>query len=271
MIYPLSATKTLAAVNDSLAVYVPNQSIIALTMNTAALAGHTVVFEVSNNATALDDGLSTWDGPSGNWYTVEGQRTNAITLETGATALAATPLYGWIIPIGAFKWFRVRVTAHTSGTATWSLSATNSTVPFAPNVLTALAAGTAIIGDVGSAVRSTAGGLALAYKLPSAAATTNAALVRTGVGRVYKVTGFNAATAVRYLRFYNKATAPVPGTDVPVFSLPLAANSVFEFNTQDIGFSFSLGIGLALTAAAPDLDTTALAAGDILQMTVFYA
>jgi hypothetical protein len=110
-----------------------------------------------------------------------------------------------------------------------------------------------------------------AARLPSAAASVNATLVRAGAGRVYQINGVNAASGatVVYIKLYDKATAPVVGTDVPVYTLACDGNKPFQFDLG--GFQFALGIGYGLTTAAADNGTTALTAGDILGLNIAYA
>lgn len=122
-----------------------------------------------------------------------------------------------------------------------------------------------------SRVSSVAGGFALATRLLSAAATTNGTLVKSSAGRVYKVQGYNASTSVRYLKLYNKASAPTVGTDTPVITLALQPSHGFVLDFGNIGYSFAAGIGYGLTGSFADNDTTALTAGDIVGMNVFYA
>lgn len=91
---------------------VERASNVTISMVAASLVGHNVSFEYSNNST---------DGTDGNWYGVQVVRSNANTVETASGVLAATPVYGWEASVNAYKWFRVRATAHTSGTATYTL------------------------------------------------------------------------------------------------------------------------------------------------------
>lgn len=114
-----------------------------------------------------------------------------------------------------------------------------------------------------------AGGVALTSRIVSAAATTNATNAKVTAGRVYAIQGYNAANAVRWLKLYNKASAPMVGTDVPVKTLALPPSAVFAFDWLD-GYSFTTGIAYALTTGAPDNDTGALTAGDILGLNVDY-
>lgn len=108
-----------------------------------------------------------------------------------------------------------------------------------------------------------------AARLPSAAASVNATLVRAGAGRVYEINGQNASAAVVYLKLYDKATAPTVGTDVPAYTLACAASGPFRFDLG--GFQFALGIGYGLTTVAADNGTTALTAADVLGLNIAYA
>lgn len=107
-------------------------------------------------------------------------------------------------------------------------------------------------------------------RLVSAAASVNPTIVKADNGRVYKITGQNASAAAKYLKLYNKATAPAVGTDTVVETFSLPASSTFDIDFGDIGLYFDTGIGYGLTGANADADTTALTAGDILSLNVFY-
>lgn len=104
-------------------------------------------------------------------------------------------------------------------------------------------------------------------RLLSAAASTNATLVKDGRTALKGIQGYNAAAAARYLKLYNKTSAPTVGTDTPVKTIYLPANTAFVLDFPH-GYDFSLGLGFAITGAAADNDTTACAAGDILCLNV---
>ncbi|MGY3392937.1 hypothetical protein ACVWW6_005528 [Bradyrhizobium sp. USDA 3311] len=144
-----------------------------------------------------------------------------------------------------------------------------------------LAAGANIIGKVGidqttpattngvvGNATSASGGISTTNRLLSAAATTNATNAKGSAGRLYSIQGYNAATAVRYLKLYNKATAPTVGTDTPVKTLVLPPGG-FAFDWP-IGYSFGTGIGYGLTTGSADNDTGALTAGDVLGLNLDY-
>lgn len=99
--------------------------------------------------------------------------------------------------------------------------------------------------------------------LLSSAATTNAASVKNAAGNVYGIVVSNVNAAARYLKLYNKASAPTVGTDVPVLTVPVPATSVVSVNLGALGIRLGTGIAIALTTGAADTDATAVAAAEI--------
>lgn len=114
-----------------------------------------------------------------------------------------------------------------------------------------------------SLAAATSGGLT-PYKLLSAA-TTNATSVKGSAGQLSYLHVTNRhASAVYYLKLFNKATAPTVGTDTPVQTYPIPP-SFGGFNIAlSPGLDFSLGIGLSITAGVADLDTAAVTANDVV-------
>ena len=121
-----------------------------------------------------------------------------------------------------------------------------------------------------AAASAAGGGIALNARLPASAAGTNATLAKASAGRVYRLTALNTTASAKFIKFYNKATAPVPGTDTPVWTEALPVGRT-DLSFDGVGYSFATGIGFALTGAVPDADTTALAAGDIVALNLGYA
>lgn len=111
----------------------------------------------------------------------------------------------------------------------------------------------------------TAGGCTPA-KLISAA-TTNATSVKASAGQLYALQVINLNAATRYLKLYNKATAPTVGTDVPVQTLPIPPNSTTGGGfvlPVPVGMEFTTGIAFALTTGVADADVGAVAANEII-------
>lgn len=100
------------------------------------------------------------------------------------------------------------------------------------------------------------------------AATTNATSVKASPGTVYGLTVNNVNAAVRYLKFYNKASAPTVGTDTPVLTIALPPADVTSVPFP-VGVEFSTGIAFALTTGVADADTAAVAANEHV-VHVFY-
>lgn len=106
--------------------------------------------------------------------------------------------------------------------------------------------------------------------------TTNATLIKAGPGQLTSFYVNNTANGSQaFLKFYDKATAPVVGTDIPklVFALPssitglqVGTNSIYE---PVQGVSFNTGIAIAITGAVADADTTAVALNQIVANIMF--
>jgi hypothetical protein len=114
---------------------------------------------------------------------------------------------------------------------------------------------------------TTTGGATI-YRLLSAA-TTNSNNVKSTAGQLYGWYMFNTSASIKYVKLYNKATAPTVGTDTPVLTFPLPATDGAVQNPSGVGIPFATGIGIAITGAAADADTTAVAANDVI-VNLFY-
>jgi len=73
----------------------------------------------------------------------------------------------------------------------------------------------------------------------------------------------NQNAAVRYVKLYDKATAPTVGTDTPVMTIaiPGGASANVDFTK---GIAFTLGIGFGITTAVADNSTASVAANEIV-------
>lgn len=119
---------------------------------------------------------------------------------------------------------------------------------------------------LGVAEQATATGGYTPGKLNSAA-STNATSVKASAGKLGWVSVTNINASPRYLKFYNKASAPTVGTDTPVLVLLIPGNANGSGNNPAIppqGLNFSTGIAFAITTGAADSDTGAVALNDII-------
>jgi hypothetical protein len=239
-------------------------------------AGANVTFEGSLNST---------NGTDGNWFAVQAVRSNANTIELTTGVLAAAPAYAWELSVNALKFFRVRATAFTSGTQVWTfVPGTYATEPIpaaqisgtqpvsgtvTANIGTgSLAAGTNLVGDVGLQVRANATG-ASSFSNVVSAATTNAQSIKGSAGRVLGWSFVNNATAVRYVKLHNIATAPTAGAGV-VSTIPIPPNGGVSNVTLGQGMGFGTGIGMTIVTGAAATDATSVAAADVVG-TLFFA
>lgn len=94
-------------------------------------------------------------------------------------------------------------------------------------------------------------------RVASSAASGNPAVAKNAAGNVSLWTGINTTGAIVYLQIYNKATAPVLGTDTPYLTVAIPANGrVFDAapntvrNSTGIAFAFTTDVAGATGAAA---------------------
>ena len=73
----------------------------------------------------------------------------------------------------------------------------------------------------------------------------------------------NIGAAVAFVKLFDKATAPVAGTDVPMQTISVPANGVPVTIDCGEGTQFNAGLGLAITNLIATADTTAVAAGQV--------
>lgn len=124
----------------------------------------------------------------------------------------------------------------------------------------ALPAGTNLIGGI---VRVPSATQTMPSRARIASAVgTNATSVKATAGAVYHIVAANMATSARFLKLYDKASAPTVGTDTPIATIFLPANGGFA-ELFDIPIGFSTGIAYAITGLVADTDTTAIALNDI--------
>lgn len=97
----------------------------------------------------------------------------------------------------------------------------------------------------------------------NSAATTNATSVRASAARLMMVVASNVNAAARYLKLYDKASAPVVGTDVPLLTIPIPATGQVSVELGAMGLNFANGLALAITAGAADTDVAAVAAAEV--------
>ena len=188
--------------------------------------------------------------------------TATLLSEAGATSTTFNAAVLRVTNVMA-RYCRLRLTtATTAGTTTLNVWGAQTT--YTPIITTQPVSGiVTAIGTMNPVVPATP------YILNSAA-TTNEVLILTGTSGLQAFYATNTGASAAFVKLYNKATAPA-STDVPAMILPVPAAvvGVPGICTLPIGFSgfrFALGLGIRITGAVADNDTTAVAAGQVKVM-----
>lgn len=98
--------------------------------------------------------------------------------------------------------------------------------------------------------------------------TVNNTLVSSTARVVRSIDVYNEATYTVYLKLFDKATAPVAGTDTSFWTIPIPSGSGFS-RTFYWGLPVSNGFGYAITKNKVDTDTTAVANDDLIGMMTY--
>jgi hypothetical protein len=136
---------------------------------------------------------------------------------------------------------RARITAYTSGTVIASVGFGCGAVPFDTAIGTA----------------------ATSFPFQSAA-STNTQLIAAGARKLYGYSFQNLTATPAFVKLYNKASAPVLASDIPVAVIQVPANGASPVFSSEMGRSFPLGIAFACTGLLANADATATAAGQII-------
>jgi hypothetical protein len=103
-----------------------------------------------------------------------------------------------------------------------------------------------------------------------AVAGLNVTSLKIGGGQLNSAQLFNLTTSgIRTVKFYDKATPPNPGVDVPIKNIviPAATSAIlptcFLISFAPDGVNFNNGLWVALTQGADPLDATSVNAKDL--------
>lgn len=99
------------------------------------------------------------------------------------------------------------------------------------------------------------------------AGSTNATNITQQATTLGWVTASNINASPRYLKLYDKASAPTVGSDTPVQTYIIPGNTSGAGTNIPLpapGMAFLLGFSFAITTGAADADTGVVGAGDIV-------
>jgi hypothetical protein len=141
--------------------------------------------------------------------------------------------------------------------------ATDDTVTLAGDVV--LAAGSELIGTVRILPGNTSTPI---YQKFISATGTNSTVVKSSAANLSILHIVNGAATLRYFKLYNKSSAPVVGTDVPLITITLSPNSASNFTLPGLsGIDFSVGLSFACLLGVADSSTAPFTvAGEVTAM-----
>lgn len=129
--------------------------------------------------------------------------------------------------------------------------------PFAPGD-----SGEVTFASAMSAGSATTPGTSCSVSRIVSAASTNATVAKATPGAVVGWVFGNTNAVVRYLKLYDKASAPTVGTDVPLVVIPLPPGAAGHVGLPS-PIAFRTGISYGLTTGIDDGSSAAVAASEI--------
>lgn len=177
---------------------------------------------------------------------------------SGVFAVSTTANAIFAASLAGYQFFRLRFTPYTSGTA--SVIAEFNRESFSQSLPATAPTNTVVASNTSAAT--------VLYTVNSVA-STNAASIKNSSANLYGFSVMNASASTKYVRIYQKATAPTVGTDIPVMVVAIPATSSKEIEYVP-ALRLIPGLAVAITGGAAATDSTAVAAGDV-QLLVSYA
>jgi hypothetical protein len=218
----------------------------------------TLTFEVSQNA-------SNWQLPVGLPHSGVNQNPVSSTTSPGA----------WIVDVAGWKYFRVRMSAYTTGGTNVLISTSNSAsinrslssgqasqpVTLASTTVTSISAGTNLLGDFGLQVRANATGAGNATTL-NCPATPVGQSIKATAGRILGIYVNNSSATLRWMKVFNTASVTM-GTTSAVLDIPIPPSNNTQFIAFPAGIGASTAIVLAITGAKGLTNNTAVTLDDV--------
>lgn len=109
-------------------------------------------------------------------------------------------------------------------------------------------------------VAGTSGG-STPYHLLSAN-SNNATSLKASAGLVYGYSFSSTNASARWVKFYDKASAPAPASDTVKWAVEVPGNAVVSVSIPE-GMGFTTGIAFAAVTGSSDTDNTSVGAGDL--------
>lgn len=218
-----------------------------------------IAISYENGATSTITHEQTFDPDGVNgWFPVNGRNLSNAAASPSSTGSVSGQ--GYIYPvIGARA--RFRVSALTVADLKARLAFLDEFADFSPSAV-ALGAGSSVTGASVASASVTVGTGTMHAKV-KAAVGSNLTPVKAGASKLFRYTLRNNTASAKFFKLYDKASAPVVATDVPIETVIIPANGTASY-LNPIGKAMALGIAYAITGAIGETDATALAVDDVV-------
>ena len=214
----------------------------------AAISAGAIIFEGSN------DGVNAVVMP-----TIEPAVSGAAIIG-GAVTIAAAATRLFVATLNT-RYIRVRVsTAFASDVVTCFAGLTNVELPY-------LSTSATVVQTTPASFQATITPAAGTPHTVALLGTTNLTSVKATAGNLDALCITNTSATAFFLKLYNKASAPVVASDIPVMVIPVAAGAMVCLPLGPVGQRFATGIAYATTALVANTDATAITAGSLIHMT----
>lgn len=117
-----------------------------------------------------------------------------------------------------------------------------------------------------SLTASTTGGAKPYHYIAAGAANQDSQNIKAAAGTLYAITAYCPQVAIRYLKLYDKATAPT-SADTPIFTHMIPGNTNGAGTNPSLpsfGVALLNGLGIRITTGPTDGDTGTVAANDVV-------
>lgn len=227
---------------------------VNLTINTSASPGHMTILSAKDMIATVMDGLVANSGSA--QFTYRGNRVENVPTDK-TVRLQLRVLNGSTAPATSTTWTVGMVSVYpllTQDVSLQDIRPMSTSAPIPVEIIRNVAQ--TVTANQGTWVTPTA------YNLNSAA-TTNLQFIKSTAGTLYNVSASNLSGTQKYVKLYNKASAPTLASDIPIVVIPVPASSAVQYDFGAVGHRFTTGIAHAIVGGITDTDATAVALGDI--------
>jgi hypothetical protein len=223
-----------------------------LTFNTSGMDTVAVTISSTGTLTAGQVTFNVFDGAA--FIPVKCPRVSSyVTDSTYNLSGTGGAIQGWTVPAAGYPQFQIVLSQAITGSGSVLVTAIVSSAPDVSVVTAGIDPNSTLPTYAANTTAPTASNGLTSFRAAGVTTTAVGAIKATG-GKIHRIAIASAAAGNNYLKLYNTST-PTVGTTTPVYTIAIPAAGL---NLIDLfGLSFSTGIGMAVTGAYADTDTSA--------------